>query len=80
MLQGVLQELEHDRDDCRQPPITEDERFAKVAETMGENEHIHLVPEIVIWILWHVMIINATIAAIVLLRDWLTQVIIDKLE
>ena len=32
MFQGVLQELEHNRDDGCEPPIPEDECFAEIAE------------------------------------------------
>ena len=65
MLQRIFQELEHDRDDSREPPIPEDESFAKISERVRKNEDVELLFDVMKRVLRLLPIVNATISAVV---------------
>ena len=80
MFQRVLKELEHDGDDRREPPVAKDESLAEVAERMRENEDVKLLLDVVVRIFGLLPVIHATVAAVILFRNRLTQILIEVLQ
>ena len=65
MLERVLQELKHDRDDRGEPPIPEDEGLAPVAEEVGEDEDVHLVGQVVEGVGRTLVVVDAAVTPVV---------------
>ena len=80
VFQRVLKELEHDGDDRREPPVAKDESLAEVAERMRENEDVKLLLDVVVRIFGLLPVIHATVAAVILFRNRLTQILIEVLQ
>ena len=80
LTEGVLEELEHDRDDGDEPPVPADEGLAPVAEGVCEDEHVELVPQVVVGVLGHLVVVDATVAAVTLFGDRLAETRVDMFE
>ena len=80
MLQRIFQELEHDRDDSREPPIPEDESFAKISERVRKNEDVELLFDVMKRVLRLLPIVNATISAVVFLRNGFAKIVVEVFE
>lgn len=80
LTQGVLEELEHDGDDGDEPPVTADEGLAPVSEGVGEDEDVELVPQVVVGVGGDLVVVDAAVAAVALLRDGLAEPRIDMFE
>ena len=80
VFQGVLQKLKHDWYDCGEPPVTEDEGLAPVAERVCKNEDIKLLQNVVKRIIRFLPVVNPTISAIIFFRDRITELFVQVLE
>ena len=80
LTEGVLEELEHDGDDGDEPPVPADEGLAPVAEGVGEDEHVELVPQVVVGVGGDLVVVEAAVAAVTLLGDGLAQPRVDMFE
>ena len=80
VLQRVLEELEHDGDDGREPPVSKDEGLAPVAERVSEDEDVELFENVVKRVFRFFPVVDPAVAAVILFRNRLSKVFIQVLE